>query len=56
MRARREPYVKYLQEISQLPALAELSAAERLAQFRRAFGEDLQRVDEDLVRFIRQVK
>ncbi len=56
LRARREPYVRYLQEIGRLPALAEQSSAERVAQFRRAFGEDLQRLDEDLVRFIRQVK
>jgi hypothetical protein len=56
LRARREQYVKYLQEISQLPALAEQTAAERLTQFRRAFGEDLADLDEDLVRAMRQVK
>ena len=56
LRARREQYVKYLQEMAQLPPLAEQTSAERLAQFRRAFGEDLKRLDEDFVRYMRQVK
>jgi hypothetical protein len=56
LRARREQYVKYLQEIAQLPPLAEQTSGERLAQFRRAFGEDLARLDEEFIRYMRQVK
>ena len=56
LRVRREQYVKYLQEMAQLPPLAEQPGAERLGQFRRAFGEDLQRFDEDFIRYMRQVR
>jgi len=56
LRARREPYVKYLQAVSQLPPLAEQTSAERLAQFREVFGADLGKLDEDFLRYMRQVK
>ncbi|NLX54834.1 MAG: DUF1570 domain-containing protein [Planctomycetaceae bacterium] len=56
MRVRREQYVSYLQEMAQLRPLAELTAAERLAQFCRAFGDDLERLDRDFVRYMREVK
>jgi hypothetical protein len=56
LRVRREQYVNYLQEVAQLRPLSEQTGAERLAQFRRAFGDDLQRLDEDFVRYMRQVK
>jgi hypothetical protein len=56
LRVRREQYVKYLQEMAQLPPLAEQTRAERLAQFRRAFGEDMKRLDEDFIRYMRQVR
>jgi hypothetical protein len=56
LRVRRDQYMSYLQEIAQLRPLAELTGAERLAQFRRAFGDDLKRLDEEFVRYMRQVK
>ena len=56
LRVRSEQYVKYLQGLAQLPPLAEPTSEERLAQFERAFGEDLARIDEDFIRYMRRVR
>jgi hypothetical protein len=56
LQVRREPYVKYLQEEARLAALAEPTSDERLESFRRAFGDSLEKLDEDFVRYIRRVR
>jgi hypothetical protein len=56
LRVKSEPYVKYLRDMAQLPPLAEPTSEERVAQFERAFGEDLARIDEDFIRYMRRVR
>ena len=56
LRARGEQYVKYLQEMAQLPPLAEQTSEERIAQFERAMGETWHDIDEDFIRYMRRVR
>lgn len=56
LRARREDYVSYLQNLARLDPLSEVPSEERLIQFRSAFGQDLEALDQDFVRYMRRVR
>jgi hypothetical protein len=56
LRTRSPQYVKYLQEMAQLPPLAEQTSDERVTQFERALGQDLADIDEDFLRYVRRVR
>jgi len=56
LRTKKKKYVKYLQQLSKLDPLQELSAEERLTQFKAIFGEDLERLDSQFLRYIRRVR
>jgi hypothetical protein len=56
LQARREQYVQYLQAGATLPPLAQRDRDQKLADFRRAFGEDLARLDEDFLRYMQRVR
>jgi hypothetical protein len=56
LRVRRDDYVRYLQEVAQRKPLVELTADQRLERFRRVFGDDLQALDQDLVRHMLRLR
>lgn len=56
LRARRADYARYLSELAQQAPLVELSSQQRLAHFRRIFGDDLAELDRDFVRFMGRVR
>jgi hypothetical protein len=55
IRTRGEAYAKYLQALSQYPQLGETSADERIAEFKRAFGDDLAGLEAEFLRYMRRV-
>ncbi len=56
LRKRREHYVAYLQDLARLKPLSEVPADQRLSQFRSAFGDDLEALDQEFVRYMRKVR
>ena len=54
LKARRKEYVNYLQDVGQREPLAELTAEQRLERFKRAFGDELEALDQDFVRYMRR--
>lgn len=52
----QKQYFEYLKILSQKPALGQDGPDERLADFRLAFGEDLQKLDAEFVRYLRTVR
>ncbi len=55
-RRRPKDFVAYLKEMSKLEPLEELTAKERLKQFRKYFGADLEQLDRDLVRYVGRLR
>lgn len=53
---RREDYVKYLKVLSAKLPLRNDAPQERLAEFRRAFGDDLQKLDTEFMRYMGTVR
>jgi len=49
---RLNDYVRYLQKLSEKPVMIYDAPAERLAEFRRAFGDDLPALDADFLRYV----
>ncbi len=55
LRTRSEEYVAYLQELSKLQPLVALEPQQRIAMFKAAFGEDLNKIEADWLKFMRKV-
>jgi hypothetical protein len=55
IRTRGEAYAKYLQALGQYPQLGETSVEERIAEFKRAFGDDLPALEAEFLRYMRRV-
>jgi hypothetical protein len=49
---RLNDYVRYLQKLSEKPLMIYDTPEERLAEFRRAFGDDLSALDADFLRYV----
>ncbi|HTI51339.1 MAG TPA: DUF1570 domain-containing protein, partial [Planctomycetaceae bacterium] len=56
IKTRKEAYVDYLNSVAQKPRLTWDDPAARLKDFRAAFGENLQQLDGEFIRFMRRVK
>ncbi|MHB8953959.1 MAG: DUF1570 domain-containing protein [Pirellulaceae bacterium] len=56
LRAKSPQYVNYLQQMAQLPPLAEQTSEERIAQLEQALGADLAHIDEEFIRYMRRVR
>lgn len=56
IRTKKEAYVKYLTKLAAKPRLVWDKPEDRLAEFRAAFGEDLSRLDTDLLKHVRRLK
>jgi hypothetical protein len=56
MKTRREQFYEYLRILAKKPALAQDKAEQRLADFRNAFGDDLAKLEEDFVRYMRTLR
>jgi Protein of unknown function (DUF1570) len=55
IRTRGEAYAKYLQALGQYSPLGEVTADERIAEFKRAFGDDLAGLEAEFFRYMRRV-
>ena len=56
LRARKQDFVRYLKGLADQEPLAERSAAQRVARFRQAFGEDLDEVSSQWRRYMLRVR
>jgi hypothetical protein len=56
VRKRLPQYVEYLKAISNKPPLIDDSPKERLAEFAKFFGDDLDRFDAEFLRYMRTVR
>lgn len=56
VRTRKDAYVKYLTLLAGKPRLVFDKPEERLAEFRAAFGEDLGRLDAELLKHVKRLK
>lgn len=54
-KTRGTKYVEYLKSLSAYPALEELSADQRLAEFKRFFGDDLEKLDSEFIKAMLKV-
>ncbi len=54
IKTRRKEYYAYLKKLSQRPPLKFGSPEDRLTEFRAAFGDDLEKLDGDFVRYMRR--
>ena len=55
-RKKPKDYVAYLTELSKMSPLQAPSAEDRLEQFRRFFGSDLERLDKDMTAYLRRIR
>ena len=56
LQTRKEEYVKYMQAMAEQTPLVEFTPAERIAEFKKHFGEDLAALDADFVRYMRGIE
>ncbi len=56
LRARKKDYVRYLRQLAQGQPLAELTAQQRVAQFREVFEDDLKSMSQQWQRYMLRVK
>lgn len=56
MRQRPQQFHTYLQQLAEKPPLVWDEPATRLREFQAAFGQDLEAIDRDLLRFIERIK
>lgn len=56
LKRRSDDYSKYLQSLTELGALVALEPQQRIAVFKAAFGDDLQRLEAEWLKFMRTVK
>lgn len=55
LQTKSEAYVKYLAALAEQTPLVDVEPAERLKQFKQFFGDDLQNVETDFLRYMRTV-
>jgi hypothetical protein len=55
LHTRGEAYVKYLMKLAEQTPLIDVEPGERIKQFRQAFGEDLQTIEAEFLRYMRTV-
>ena len=55
IRTRGAEYAKYLEALGKYPPLGEVAAGERIAEFKRAFGDDLPGLEAEFLRYMRRV-
>lgn len=55
LKTRADDYTKYLKSLSELPPLVEADPEERLAMFRKVFGEDTRALEAEFLRYLRNV-
>jgi hypothetical protein len=55
IRTHKREYVGYLTKIAGKPRLVWETPEERLAEFRQAFGDDLQKLDHELLRYLQRL-
>lgn len=53
IKTKRKQYAAYIKELSELPAMGETSARERIDVFKKHFGEDLSELDQKFIRYMR---
>jgi hypothetical protein len=56
MKSRKREYSQYLLELAQFPPLGETSERQRVALFKKHFGDDLEQLDSEFLRFITKVR
>jgi hypothetical protein len=56
IRTQRKQYADYLQRLAQLKPLAEVAPEERVARFKQFFGENLQELETEFLRYMRRVR
>jgi hypothetical protein len=56
LKRRSDDYIKYLQSLSKLETLVALEPQQRVAVFKAAFGDDLERLEADWLKFMRTVR
>lgn len=56
LRARRQQYIAYLQDLAKLAPLSEEDATQRVTRFKRFFGDDLDKLEQDFLRYMRRVR
>jgi hypothetical protein len=56
MKARKDDFRNYLQDLAKLPPLGESSERQRVELFKQHFGQDLQELDKDFIRFMHKVR
>lgn len=56
LRQHREEYLEYLQRLAKKQPLGTTDPAQRIAEFRASFGDDLEALDAQFVRYMRDVK
>jgi len=55
IRTRKQEYVKYLTKVAEKSRLVWDTPEERLAEFQAVFGDDLQKLDRDLLRYLQKL-
>jgi hypothetical protein len=55
LQTRKDDYVKYLQAMAEQTPLVEQTAEERVARFKKFFGDDLTALDAEFLRYMRSV-
>jgi Protein of unknown function (DUF1570) len=56
IKTRKEAYVAYLNRLAEKPRLVWDQPQKRLTEFRAAFGDDLQQLDAEFVKYVRRLK
>ena len=56
LRTKRKLYVKYLKILAKLDPLEDLTKEKRLVQFKSVFGENLEKLDAQFLRYMRRVR
>ncbi len=56
LRVHNQDYVNYLRGLAQQEPLSEVPSDQRILQFRTAFGQEVEQLDRDFVRYMRRVR
>lgn len=56
MKTKKQEYSAYLRELAEMPPLGETTEKERVALFQSHFGEDLQQLDLDFLRYMSKLR
>ncbi len=56
LRVHSKEYSSYLEKLARQEPLVELTSAERVARFQQAFGDDLESLNEEFLRYMRRVR